>query len=206
MPGIIGRKVGMTQIFDDQGRAVPVSIIQAGPCRVVQVKTLERDGYAAVQLGFLDAKPSRTTRPAMGRFRKAGVSPLRVLKEFRVEDPSSFQEGQTVDVGILEKAAKVHVQGRSKGKGFQGVVKRHGFSGGPKTHGSHSHRIPGSVGQCATPGLVIKGQKMPGQTGNAKVKMKNLRVVSMDPEKNLLVVRGAVPGAYRSIVFVEAAG
>lgn len=206
MVNLIGRKIGMTQIFDEKGRAVPVSVLEVGPCRVVQVKTPERDGYASIQIGFGEKKPKRTRSPEMGHFRRAGLEPLRILREFRVKDSEEYKEGDTIDVGVFGDVKKVHVQGRSKGKGFQGVIKRYGFSGGPKTHGSHSHRIPGSVGQCATPGLIIKGQKMPGQTGNRTVKLRNLSVVAVDKKKNLLMVRGAVPGAYKSIVFIEAAG
>jgi large subunit ribosomal protein L3 len=202
MVGLIGKKVGMTQVFDEAGTLVPVSVIEAGPCPVVQVKTVKRDGYNAVQLAFEEIRPTRATLPRLGHFRGAGLPPYRNLQEFRMDDVSAFEAGQVVDVGIFQDVARVNVTGTTKGKGFQGVIKRHGFHGGRSTHGSMSHRVPGSIGMAAYPARVLKGQKLPGRMGNSGFTAKNLKVVGIDIENNILLVRGAVPGARNTVLRV----
>jgi large subunit ribosomal protein L3 len=206
MKGILGRKVGMTQIFDEGGEVVPVTIIEAGPCFVTQIKTPERDGYAAVQLGFKEVKSKRLTRPQLAHLLKNQLPPLRHLREIRVSDVSQYEEGQKVRVSIFDVGDRVDVTGISKGKGFTGVVKRHGFGGGPKTHGqSDRHRAPGSIGAGTTPGRVYKGLRMAGRMGNALVTAQNLQVVLVDPERNLLAVKGAVPGARNGLLTIKEA-
>lgn len=202
MKGIIGRKVGMTRIFNEDGKVVPVTVIEAGPCPVVQVKTKDHGGYDAIQLGFGTRKEQRTSKPLMGHFRKAGVAPARMLREVRLDEASGVEVGSQVKADIFKVGERVRVTGFSKGKGFQGVVKRWGFAGGPDSHGSKTHRQGGSIGQCATPAKVWKNRKMPGHTGNRRVTVKNIEVVQVDPEKNLIAVRGAVPGHVRSYVLV----
>jgi len=206
LQGLIGRKLGMTQIFDDQGEVVPVTVIQAGPCVVVQKKTQETDGYSAVQLGLVEAKRTpKVTRPVEGHFKRAGVPPTKILREFSVieEEGSEVEVGQNVFVqDVFRVDEKVHVSGLSKGRGFQGVIKRHGFSGGRATHGSMFHRGPGSVGQSASPSRVFPGVKMPGQMGNKRVTQRKLRVVQVDEEKHLLLVRGSVPGSIGNYVLI----
>ncbi len=204
MVGLIGRKIGMTQVFDENGAVVPVSVIQAGPCPVVQVRTVKRDGYNAVQLAFQAIRPTLVNLPTLGHFRRAGLPPYRYLQEFRVDNPEEFQTGQLVDLGIFKDVLKVNVAGRTKGKGFQGVIKRHGFHGGKKTHGSMSHRVPGSIGMAAYPARVFKGQKLPGRMGGERLSVRNLRVVEVDVENNLILVRGAVPGARNTVVRITA--
>jgi len=204
MGGLIGRKVGMTQVFDEQGRLVPVTLIQAGPCPIVGVRRGEREGYDAVRLTFERAKPSRVTKPLFGVFRKAGLEPHRVIREFRVADPESYQVGQVLDVGMFQVGERVNVTGWSKGRGFAGVVKRHGFAGGPKTHGqSDRWRAPGSIGASSDPSRVWKGMKMAGRMGNRRVTVRNLLVVGLDRERNLIWVKGAVPGAKRGLVLIS---
>jgi large subunit ribosomal protein L3 len=206
MKGILGRKVGMTQIFDDRGEVVPVTVIEAGPCFVAQVKTPERDGYAAVQLGFQEVKPKRLTKPQLGHLRKNQLPPLGHLQEIRVSDVSQYEEGQKIRVSVFDVGDRVDVTGISKGKGFAGVVKRHGFGGGPKTHGqSDRQRAPGSIGAGTTPGRVYKGMRMAGRMGNARVTVQNLQVVLVDPERNLIAVKGAVPGARNGLLVIEEA-
>jgi len=204
MKAIIGKKIGMTQIFEKDGTAVPVTVISAGPCWVVQKKTVKTDGYDAVQIGYDPAKEKRVTKPRRGHFSRAGVKPTRVLQEFRGE--SDLEPGTEIKADVFEAGAVVDVVGTSKGRGFQGVVKRHGFSGGPATHGSKTGRIPGSVGMSAYPGRVIKGKKLPGQMGNRRVTVRNLTVVGVDAEQNLIWVKGAVPGARNSYVVIREAG
>lgn len=202
--GLIGRKVGMTQVFRDDGTIVPVTVIEAGPCVVVQRKTADRDGYERVQLGLVDAKAAKkANRPMRGHHEKAGVPPTRLLREFRVDEGTELKTGDRVLVDIFKDVAKVDVIGTSKGKGFQGVMKRHGFRGGRATHGSMFHRAPGSIGQSAFPSRVFPGMGAPGQLGSARVTVKGLEVVEVDEEKNLLLVRGAVPGARGSKVLVR---
>ncbi len=207
MNAIVGQKLGMTQIFDDQARAIPVTVIQAGPCRVVQIKRPETDGYAAVQLAFGDTKPSRVNKPVAGHFAKAGVPPAAHLVEVRVDDPDAYQLGQEITLAeTFQKGAKADVTGTSKGKGFQGVMKRHNFSGQGAAHGNHKkHRAPGSIGACATPSRVFKGMPMAGRMGGERVTTLNLEVVDVDPERHLLLLGGAVPGPKGSVVVVREA-
>ncbi len=208
MKGILGKKVGMTQIFDERGEVVPITVIEAGPCFVAQVKTVERDGYAAVQLGFEEVKPRRLTKPQMQHLQKSKVPPLRYLREFRIgeEELASFQEGKKVTVDIFQVGEYVDVTGTSKGRGFAGVMKRHGFRGGPITHGqSDRQRAPGAIGACKTPGRIFKGHRMAGRMGGERVTVQGLQVVLVDPERNLLAVRGAVPGAHNGLLMIRQA-
>lgn len=202
MSGIIGRKLGMTQIFDASGAVVPVTVIEAGPCPVVQVRTEDKDGYAAVQLGFGAQKDSRATRAEKGHATKAGLETApRVLKEFRFEDAPAVGESVTVDG--FASGIRVKVTGVTKGRGFQGVMKRHGFGGGRASHGAtRVHRAPGSIGAGTNPSRVIKGKKLPGHMGSAQQTVRNLLVAKVDAERNLLYVRGAVPGPVNGVVFV----
>jgi large subunit ribosomal protein L3 len=194
--GIIGRKVGMTQVYAEDGRALPVTVIEAGPCVVVQRKAPGKDGYSAVQLGLVEGrKPKRVTKPMKGHFEKAGLPPCRVLREFRVQDGAEVKVGDKVSVGMFAPGDTVHVSGVSKGKGFQGVIKRHHFRGGAATHGSMFHRAPGSIGASAFPSRVLKGMRAAGHMGTDRVTVRNLQVVRVDAERNLLVLRGSVPGA-----------
>ncbi len=195
--GLIGKKVGMTQLFDENGKVVPVTVIEAGPCPVVQRKTAASDGYEAVQIGFWpQLKAKRVTRPMRGHFEKVKVAPQKRLREFRLESaaPPSYTVGQVLTVALFEVGEKVRVTGTSKGKGFQGGVKRWGYLGGPETHGSMFHRAPGSIGASSFPSRVFKGHHMPGRMGGALTTVKALKVVKVIPEQNLLLVRGAVPG------------
>jgi large subunit ribosomal protein L3 len=208
MKGILGKKVGMTQIFDEQGEVVPVTVIEAGPCFVAQIKTVERDGYSAVQMGFEETKPKRLTRPQLQHLQKSNLPALRILREFRMDDGdlARFQEGQKITVALFEVGEMVDVTGTSKGRGFAGVVKRHSFRGGPKTHGqSDRHRAPGSIGQCTTPGKVFKGMRMAGRMGGERTTVQGLRIVMVDPERNLLAVEGAVPGAKDGLLIIQQA-
>ena len=197
--GILGRKLGMTQVWDDQNRVVPVTVIQAGPCRVVQLKTPERDGYSAVQLAFGETKAARLNKPELGHLKTANVEPSKHLVELRVDDISTFEVGQVVRADVFGAGDRIDVIGTSKGKGFAGVMKRQGAS-----HGNHKkHRSPGSIGACATPGKVFKGMKMAGQKGNARTTTLNLEVVEGDAERGLLLVKGSVPGANGSLIFIR---
>ncbi|MCH7548208.1 MAG: 50S ribosomal protein L3 [Candidatus Krumholzibacteriota bacterium] len=204
MKMIIGKKIGMTQLFEDSGKVTPVSVIEAGPCPIIQVKTPENEGYSAIQIGFVESKKSRTTKPLAGHFGKAGIAPKRILSEVRVDDAGAFNVGDTIDVSSFEGVEKVHVTGTSKGRGFAGVVKRHGFKIGRRTHGNSSHREPGSVGQCATPSRIFKGKRLPGRMGGVRSTTRNLKLVRIDTENNLLFIKGAVPGANNGIVFIKA--
>ncbi len=204
MHGILGKKIGMTQIFHEDGTAVPVTVVKAGPCLVVQRKTVETDGYDAVQLGLVeDIPPRRVSKPRRGHFDKAGVGPMRRVAEFEVGDGEELSAGDKVRASIFEVDEFVDVVGTSKGKGFQGVIKRHNFSGGGATHGSMFHRAPGSVGQASDPSRVFPGQKLPGQMGNKRITTKNVRVVKVDEERNLLYLRGAVPGPKNGYVAIR---
>lgn len=203
MLGIIGRKLGMTRMFSPEGLAVPVTVIQAGSCKVTQVKTVETDGYNALQLGFGERREKNLTRPVKGHLAKVpGFFPVRI-SEFRVKETSGFDVGQAIDVTIFEEGEKVDVIGVIKGRGFQGVVKRHGHSGGDETHGNTSHRVPGSVGSSADPSRTWKNLKLPGQYGNTRQTQKNLLVVKVDAERGILFVRGAVPGPANGLVKVR---
>ena len=208
MKGILGKKVGMTQVFGERGEAIPVTVIEAGPCFVAQIKTVERDGYAAVQLGFEETKPARLTQPQLKHLQKSDLPALRHLREVRVADDelATFEEGQKLTVDIFEAGELVDVTGTSKGRGFAGVVKRYGFGGGPKTHGqSDRQRAPGSVGACTTPGRVFKGKRMPGRMGGERVTTQSLQVVLVDPERNLLALKGAVPGSKNGLLMIREA-
>ena len=204
MPGLLGKKIGMTSVFSAEGQNVPCTVIEVGPCVVTQIKTVEKDGYAAVQVGFQDAKEKNTSAPLMGHFKKAGVTPKRHLAEFKGFD-QELNLGDTLTVEIFNDAKFVDVVGTSKGKGFQGVVKRHGFGGvGQSTHGQHNRlRAPGAIGACSYPAKVFKGLRMAGHMGNERVTVQNLQVIKVMPEHNLLVIKGSVPGAKGSIVLVE---
>lgn len=197
MTGLLGKKIGMTSIFDDAGQVIPCTVIEAGPCFVTHVKTVARDGYTAVQLGFESRKEKQVTRPRGGHFKKAGVKPLRILREFRGDGAEEFQPGQEIRVDkVFAKGDVVSVIGTSKGRGFQGVVKRHHFGGGFRTHGqSDRERAPGSIGSSSHPSRVFKGMLMAGRMGGERVTVRNLRVVGVIPDSNLLLIRGSVPGA-----------
>ncbi|SHH45754.1 50S ribosomal protein L3 [Tepidibacter thalassicus] len=203
MKGILGKKIGMTQIFDEEGRVIPVTVVEAGPVVVTQIKTLENDGYNAIQVGFEDAKEKSLNKPEKGHFEKAGVAFKKHLREFRVENVSEYTVGQEIKADVFSVGEKVDVTGISKGKGFQGVIKRHGQSRGPETHGSRYHRRPGSMGACSDPSRVFKGKKLAGHMGVDKVTIQNLEVVRVDAEKNLLLVKGAIPGAKGSLVTIK---
>jgi large subunit ribosomal protein L3 len=202
--GILGRKLGMTQVWDADNRIIPVTVIQAGPCRVVQLKTPERDGYSAVQLAFGETKEARVTKPELGHLKKADAGPTKHLAELRVDDLSGFEVGQEVVADLFEVGERVDVTGISKGKGFTGVMQRHNFSGQGASHGNHKkHRAPGAIGACATPSRVFKGMRLPGQHGHSRVTTLNLEVVEADPERSLLLIKGSVPGPSGSLVFVR---
>lgn len=204
MSGIIGKKLGMTSLYNADGSAVACTLIEAGPCVVTQVKTVETDGYEAVQLGFGEKKEKQTTKPLQGHFKKAGTTPKRKLVEFKTFE-DSLKLGDLIAVGIFAEGDFVDVIGTSKGRGFQGVVKRHGFSGvGGQTHGQHNRgRHPGSIGACSFPSRVFKGLRMAGRMGNDRVKVQNLKILKVYPEQNLLVVSGSLPGAKNSFVIIE---
>ena len=203
--GLIGRKVGMTQIFDENGAAFPVTVIEAGPCYVTQVKTFENDGYSSVQLGFEEVKPNRLTRGQLGHLKRNNLPPLKVLREFITKTPE-VSEGEQINVDVFEKDERVDIIGTSKGRGFAGVVKRYHFAGGPKTHGQSDRlRAPGSLGSGTTPGRVWKGKRGPGRMGNEIVTSSNVRVILVDPERNLIAVDGSVPGPKGGMVVIKPA-
>src|SRR5690349_18265296 len=202
--GILGKKIGMTQVWDADNRVVPVTVIKAGPCRVVQIKTPERDGYSALQLAFGEVKQSRVNKPELGHFAAAGVEPGKHVAEMRVDDTSPYSVGQVIEADVFAAGEIVDVTGISKGKGFAGGMQRHNFKGQKASHGNHKkHRAPGSVGACATPARVLKGTRMAGQYGNERVTTLNLEVVEGDAERGLLLVKGAVPGPNGGLVFVR---
>ena len=206
MKRILGKKVAMTQIFDENGIAIPVTVIEVGPCYITQKKRVGTDGYDAIQLGFGEISGKALNKPEAGHLKKAGAPPVRHLREFKVSDPESYEEGQKIEASVFEIGDRVDVIGASKGKGFAGVVKRHGFRGGPKTHGqSDRWRASGSVGAGSTPGRVFKGVRMAGHMGNERVTVQNLKVVLVDAEKNILAVRGSIPGAKNGLVIVREA-
>ena len=200
---ILTTKVGMTQVFSEDGVLIPVTVLQAGPCVVTQVKTVENDGYSAVQVGFGDIREKLVNKPKKGHFAKAGVTAKRFLKEFRLEDAESYTLGQEIKADVFAAGDKVDATAKSKGKGFQGAIKRHGQSRGPMAHGSKYHRHAGSNGSATTPGRVFKGKHMPGHMGAVRVTVQNLEVVSVDAEKNLILVKGAVPGPKKSLVMLK---
>jgi len=206
MKGIIGRKIGMTQVFDEKGNVVPVTVIQAGPCYVTQVRTSEKDGYTGVQLGFSEAKPQRLTKGQLGHLQRNNLPALRYLREFRVHGDLDVAEGAEIKADVFVKGERVDVIGKSKGRGFAGTIKRHGFHRQPKTHGqSDRERAPGSVGQTTNPGRTFKGLRMAGRMGNDRVTAQNLEVVVVDAERNVIAVRGSVPGANGGIVVIKPA-
>lgn len=205
MQGILGRKIGMTRVFGEEGRQIPVTVIEVGPCVVVQRKTKERDGYEALQVGFGGDKESRVAKPQLGQFKAAGVTPQRHIAEFALDSGDAFKAGDAVTAAVLEGAAYVDVSGVTKGRGFQGVVRRHGMGGGPITHGGHSKRRIGSIGCRSFPGRVHKGKRMPGHMGNVNVTIQNLKVVQLRAAENLILVGGAVPGPVGAVVAVRKA-
>ena len=202
---ILATKVGMTQIFNEDGVLTPVTVLQAGPCVVTQVKTVDNDGYSAVQVGFMDKREKLVNKPVKGHFDKAGVSYKRFVREFKFEDADNYELGQEIKVDAFEAGDKVDVTAISKGKGFQGAIKRHNFHRGPMTHGSKFHRHQGSSGSASDPSKVFKGKKMPGQMGNKKITIQNLEIVRTDVDNNLLLVKGAVPGPRKSLVTIKEA-
>lgn len=199
--GILGKKIGMTRVYSERGNVTPVTVVEAGPCKVLQVKSPEKDGYSAIQVGFSDKKSSRVNKPLAGHFSKSGADAYYFVKEFRVEDPTQYEAGQTVTLDSLFKVGDiVDVQGKSKGRGFQGVMKRHGFSGGCAGHGSHHHRAPGSIGCSAWPSRVVKGKKFPGRMGNDTVMTKNVIIIDIRVDENILLLKGPVPGAKQGLL------
>jgi large subunit ribosomal protein L3 len=206
LKGLLGKKIGMTQIFDDNGAAIPITVIEAGPCYVTQVRDVETDGYTAVQLGFGEIKPKRLTGGQLGHLKRNDLPPLRYLREFRTKKDAEINPGDPVSVTVFEVGDHVDVIGTSKGRGFAGVVKRHGFSGGPKTHGqSDRQRAPGSIGATSGTARVFKGKRMPGHMGNRRVTTQNLKIVLVDEERNLIGVRGAVPGPKGGLLVIKEA-
>jgi large subunit ribosomal protein L3 len=204
--GVLGEKLGMTQVFDDEGRMVPVTVVQAGPCVVTRVRTPDVDGYSAVQLGYGQIDPRKVNKPLTGHFEKAGVTPRRHLVELRTDDAAEYELGQEITVEVFEAGQRIDVTGRSKGKGTAGVMKRHGFKGLGASHGTQrKHRSPGSIGGCATPGRVFKGLRMAGRHGNTRTTVQNLIVHAIDAEKGLLLIKGAVPGPNGGLIIVRSA-
>jgi len=201
--GLIGRKLGMTQVFVGGEELIPVTVVQAGPCTVIQKRTRDVDGYDAIQIGFEEVKPHRANKPTLGHFKKASSAPLRILREIRVENVEEYEVGQVLKADLFSPGDRVDVVGVSKGKGYQGVMKRHGFAGGRATHGSMFHRRPGAISAHEAPGRVFKGKKFPGQMGNKRVTVQNLQVVDVDPERNIILIRGAVPGAKNGALMVR---
>ena len=197
---LIGRKVGMTQIFDEEGKVIPVTVIEVGPCTVTQIKTVEQDGYTAVQLGFGEVKERKLNKPELGHLSKNKLAPKKYLREFRLDSVEGMKVGDELKADVFAVGDKVDVQGTSKGKGFQGVIKRHGQSRGPMGHGSMYHRRPGSMGPTSTPGRVFKGKKLPGHMGAQTISIQNLEVVRVDLDKNVILVKGSVPGAKGAIL------
>ncbi len=192
--GILGTKLGMTQVFDEEGRAIPVTVIQAGPCTVTQIKTVQTDGYSAIQVGFGEVAAKALNKPKLGHLVKSDASPLRHLREYRLENSSDFELGQTLSADIFEAGQLVDVTGTSIGRGFAGYQKRHNFKRGPMSHGSKNHRLPGSTGAGTTPGRIYPGKRMAGQMGNVRVTVRKLQIVQVNAERNLLLIKGAVPG------------
>ena len=198
--GILGKKIGMTSIFESDGRLVPVTVVKVGPCVVTQIKNMETDGYKALQLGFEELADRKINKPKAGHFAKSGGKGFSTLREFRVENTDDYELGQVVGLDIFSVGDKLTISGISKGRGFQGTIKRHGFSRGPENHGSRNHRAPGSIGQSAWPARVIKGKRMPGHMGTDRVTVKNLKVVDIKPEENVILIKGALPGSKTGIL------
>jgi len=206
MIGLLARKVGMTQVYDESGRVIPVTVLAAGPCPVVQVKTADRDGYAAVQIGFGKRREKLISRPLQGHLKKHNAAGVRMLREIRVDDPAAYQVGQELTVSLFEVGGQVDVVGVSKGRGFAGVVRRHHFKAGRETHGCTTHKQPGSIGASAYPSRVIKGKRLPGRMGGARITVKNLDVIGVDPEQHLIWLRGSVPGHPNGTVLIRKNG
>lgn len=202
---LLGRKLGMTQVWSEDDRLIPVTVIEAGPCVVSQVKTVKKDGYSAAQIAFGDIRADKVNKPVKGHFDKAGIDPRKHIAEVRLDGDDAPKVGDEWTVELFEAGSQVHVSGTSKGKGFAGTMKRHNFGGGPGGHGSHFHRAPGSIGQASTPSRVFKGTKMAGQMGNKTVTVRNLEIVKVDAEQNLLLVKGAVPGATGALLTIRQA-
>ena len=206
MIGLLAQKIGMSQVYDEKGHVIPVTVLAAGPCPVVQVKTSERDGYTAVQIGFGKRREKLIPKPLQGHMKKHNAAGLRMLREIRVEDPSAYQIGQTLTVALFEVGGKVDVVGVSKGRGFAGVVRRHHFTAGRETHGCTTHKQPGSIGASAYPSRVIKGKRLPGRMGGERVTVRNLDVIGVDPDQNLIWLRGSVPGHPNGTVLIRKNG
>ena len=202
---ILGRKLGMTQVWSSDDRLIPVTVIEAGPCVVTQLKTTEREGYEAIQIGYQAVKEKRLNKPLLGHLAASGAGPRKYLREVRVPSAAEYTLGQEITVGQFSEVGKVHVTGISKGKGFAGVIKRHHYHGGRASHGSHFHRAPGSIGQCATPSRVFKGLRLPGHMGNARITTRNLELVRVIDDQNLLLIKGAVPGGKGALVSIRSA-
>ena len=200
--GLIGEKIGMTQIFNETGEMIPVTVVKAGPCTIVDIRTEKRDKYTALKLGYGAIKEKKVKKPQLKYFEKLGVEPKKVLKEFKIDDISNYKIGDELTVSLFSPGEKIKISGRTKGKGFQGVMKRHGFGGGPKTHGAQNHRLPGSIGQSSNPSRVFKGLKMAGHMGNVNVTVRNLEVVKIEENKNLIIVKGAIPGPNGRTVYL----
>lgn len=201
--GLLAKKIGMSSIFSSDGQRLPVTVLLVGPCMVTRVKTQDKDGYEAVQIGFKEKSKKKVTRPMAGQFKKSGGRAFNFLREFSADDCSEFKEGQTITVDIFKAGERVDISGKSKGRGCAGVIKRWGFHGGKATHGSHFHRVPGAIGMCAWPAKVMKGKKLPGHYGNSRVTVKGLEIVDVRPEQNLLVIKGAIPGSRGGLVEVR---
>jgi large subunit ribosomal protein L3 len=204
--GLLGKKLGMTSLFSPEGRHVPITVLKIGPCVVTQIKTEATDGYNAIQVGFGEKRKTRVNKALTGHFAKSGKGLHAVLKEFRVDNPEEYSLGQTLTVELFDVGERVQITGYTKGRGFAGVIKRHGFHGGRETHGSMSHRVPGSIGCSAWPSRVVKGKKLPGHYGNAKKSLRNMEIVDIRPEENILLLRGPVPGSVNSFVEVKKQG
>tara|TARA_B100001971_G_scaffold206669_1_gene225789 strand:- start:492 stop:1109 length:618 start_codon:yes stop_codon:yes gene_type:complete len=203
MRGLIGKKIGMTQVYNEEGTMIPVTIVEAGPCTVIQVKSINNDGYEAVQVGFGERKAKHVNKPLNGQFKKSGVQPKKILMEFNIVPGFNYEQGQEFNVSLFKEGDRIHVSGISKGAGFAGVIKRHNFHRQPETHGQTEYlRHPGSIGQASSPSRVFKGMRMAGHKGNKRVTVKNLEIVKVDIENNMLVIKGAVPGANNNIVAI----
>lgn len=203
MKKILGKKIGMTQIFEEDGRVIPVTVVEAGPLKVVQIKTMEKDGYNSIQIGYVDIKEKKINKPLKGHFDKAQVEYKKYLREFRVDNPEKYEIGQEIKADVFESGDRVDVVGISKGKGTQGTIKRHGHGRGPETHGSKYHRAVGAMAAASYPGRVFKGKKMSGHMGNQRVTVENLEIVRVDAEKNLLLIKGAVPGPKGGLLTIK---
>ncbi|MFO7753194.1 MAG: 50S ribosomal protein L3 [Desulfobacteraceae bacterium] len=201
--GLLGKKLGMTSVFSHDGKMVPVTVVKVGPCIVTQIKRTETDGYNALQVGFEEKPEKKVNKPEAGHFEKSGGKGFRNLREFRVDDPDAYQEGQVISIEEFSVGDTVNISGTSKGKGFQGTIKRHGFSRGPETHGNRNHRKPGSVGMSAWPARIVKGKKMPGHMGNKRETVKNLKIVDIKPEENVILLKGPVPGPKTGVIEVK---